>query len=154
MPKDYLNNDEQELLWMMGAVNYTCEEMIETLEEKAPDKKDLIKFLKYIRTYSAKTMDNLTSGLSQELIEDYIGKLNRREVSLVVQNNTKKQAQEMENTVVLEKEKFFDLVDVVLSNECQGCDNDEVCELRDMLIRKNVPFFDSEDEVCPYRQKL
>lgn len=153
MGKDYLNKEEQQLLWMMGAMNYTCQDKVDELEEHAPHKKDLIKYLKYLRTYSDKVMTNLTEGLSKELLDEYVGKLKRREVSMLVsETSMEMKMRNLDEPVVIDEEQFFDLVDVVLSKECHDCDQDEKCGLRDVFIKNDVPFFDGQDDVCPYRQ--
>ena len=153
MARNYLNQREQMLLWKLGALAGMCEDEIDTISKHTPDKKDLLKCLRYCKTYSEKAMDELTRNLPDRLLVQYVDRLKRREIGLVVENLEHKKCTELpqEDIVNLELEDFMELAEKVIEGACLLCQMDTECRLRDIFISKNVPMFDEYAEVCPYK---
>ena len=77
--RDYLSSKEQETLHILGAIVGTLDQIISDLEHAGKS----ARWLKCAKTYTLKHADDMVLNLSDKCRQEYLDKLNRREIIVV-----------------------------------------------------------------------
>lgn len=152
----YLNRTEKENLMKTAITEVWLNDMLKAVEEKTPNRKQLITVLKYCRTYFNKLLAAMLDGKDEEQVAYTILESKKyRFVMMGTQQALKKQAEnEKSNKFVhIERWKAEKLIDLAISNcgMCESCGDDvKNCNYRKLLIDLDVDPVNINGE-CMYR---
>lgn len=121
--KDYLSSEEREKILMVVKTSNILEEMIDW-EKRGAITKEERKNLKHSLTLLNKSFESILGRLNKSALKTFSNSLNSAYVVLVnefgIKQYLKKKSAD-ENAAFEENKEFFDLVEEIMFQNCNGC---------------------------------
>lgn len=154
--KTYLNNDEKLDTLRLITFHVNVDNMVQKWE-KISRNKEIVKYLKTIRTLMDKVNRMITEPLDpkeKKKIVEFAGKLDTVTIYTAEAKQKYKEMLEMDTKTPIDINELYDFYEVTAEYCRLLCkDNPEQCKVRDFLIKWDFPVarYKVEDNECPYK---